>query len=98
MTVSTVVFTGDTTRDFMTNRKRGSDYKSTIANDTDQSITITVANENPNRGETATFADPAAGVLTIAVATNGSLDEPYVVWRITAAMAATGTVNIVEAG
>lgn len=93
-----VVFNGDTTRQFIANHKRGSEYNATIANDTDQSITITVANERVNRGETPTYAAPAAGTLTIAAGANGALTQPYVSWLITAAAAATGNVNIVEAG
>lgn len=93
-----VVFNNETTRQFISNHKRGAEYSATIANDTDQSITITVANDRVNRGETPTFADPAAGTLTIAAGANGALVQPYVVWLITAGLAATGNVNIVEAG
>ncbi len=93
-----VTFNNQTTREFKTNHRRGSDYTATIANDTDQSVTITVANEDPNRGETPTYAAPESGALTIAAGANGALTQPYVIWLITAAAAATGTVNIVEAG
>lgn len=93
-----VVFSGDTTKQFIANHRRDADYNATIANDTDQSITITVSNDRVNRGETPSYAQPAAGVLTIAAGANGALTQPYVSWLITAAAAATGNVNIVEAG
>ena len=55
------------------------------------------------------FADPShstfkrsyvtpMSLAAIAAGANGALTQPYVSWLITAAAAATGNVNIVEAG
>ena len=93
-----ITFDAETTKDYMANfNPNGTDYNTTIQNNTNQSITITVSNLNTNRGQTPVFDQPAQGALTIAAGDNGALTEPYVVWRLTAGLAATGTVDIVEA-
>ena len=93
-----IVFAGDTTRQFMTNYRRDTTFHATIQNNTDQSITITVSNLSSNRGETPIYDTPAGGALTIASGAMGQCTEPYAEWLLTAAAAATGTVDIVEAG
>ena len=97
MSRKTVTFAGETSLKFVPNSRRNSDYKSTIQNLTDQSITITVTNEDI-QSASPTFDTPAAGALVIAVGVIDTLDEPYDGWLITPAAAATGTVNIFEAG
>lgn len=94
---SSLVFSSDTTKNFATNYRRGEQYHATIQNLTDQSITITVTNQNI-QGSSPTFDTPAAGALVIDAGAIGSISEPYVGWLLTAGVAATGTVEIAEAG
>lgn len=93
----TVTFDNETTQKFVANTRRDADYKATIQNLSGQSITITVTNQDI-QGANPTFDTPAAGALTIADGAIGSTNEPYDGWLITAALAATGTVEITEAG
>lgn len=93
---SHVTFASETVKKFVANHRRGSDYKSTIHNNSGQSITITVTNEDI---QTATnFAPPAQGALVIANGAIDALPEVYSGWTITAGAPTTGTVDIVEAG
>ncbi len=97
MARSTITFASDTTKQFAANAKRGPEYNSTIQNLTNQTITITVTNEDI-QGASPTFDTPAAGALAITAGSIGSLNEPYDGWLLTAGVAATGTVVIMEAG
>ena len=97
MSRRTITFTGDTTKNFVPNSQRGPEYYSTIHNLTDQTITITVTNEDI-QSASPTFDTPAAGALVITAGSIGVLNEPYDGWLLTAGAAATGTVNISEAG
>ncbi len=92
-----IIFTGDTSKKFATNARRGTEYQATIQNLTDQSITITITNQDI-QDATANFDTPSAGALVIAAGAVGSLNEPYDGWLITPAAGATGTVNVYEAG
>lgn len=94
---SSLVFTADTTKTFAANPRRGDQYHATIQNLTDQTITITVTNQNI-QGVSPTFDTPAAGALVIIAGAIGSTTEPYQGWLLTGAGAATGTVEITEAG
>jgi len=94
---SSIAFASDTTKQFAANTRRGTDYKATIQNLTDQSITITVTNQNI-QGANPVFDTPASGALVITAGAMGTLNEPYDGWLLTAGVAATGTVEIVEAG
>ena len=93
----TVTFTAETTRNFVPNSRRGPEYNSTIQNLTDKTITITVTNQDI-QGSSPTFDTPAAGALTITAGAIGVLNQPYDGWLLTAGTAATGTVEITEAG
>lgn len=93
----TVTFDNELTQKFVANTRRDADYKSTIQNLSGQSITITVTNQDI-QSASPEFDTPAAGALVIASGAIGSLNEPYNGWLITAALAATGTVEITEAG
>lgn len=93
----TITFASETTKNFVPNHKRGPQYSATIQNLTDQSITITVTNEDI-QGSSPTFDTPAAGALVITAGAIGATTEPYDGWLLTAGVAATGTVNIVESG
>lgn len=93
---STVTFTADTTKNFVPNSRRGSDYVATIQNLTTQTVTITVTNQDI-QGASPTFDTPAAGVLAITAGAIGVLREPYDGWLLTA-VSTTGTVEITEAG
>ena len=93
----TVTFASETTKNFVANHRRGVEYKSTIQNLTDQTIVVTVTNEDI-QGTSPTFDTPAAGALSIVAGAIGVLNEPYDGWLLTAGAPATGTVNIVEAG
>ncbi len=97
MSHSTLDFAGGTTKNFATNYRRGPEYNSTIQNLTDQSITITVTNQRI-QGSSPTFDTPASGAVVVASGAIGSINAPYVGWLLTAAGAATGTVEIAEAG
>ena len=94
---SSLVFNAETTKQFATNTRRGTDYTATIQNLSGQSITITVTNQNI-QGSSPTFDVPFGGALTILAGAIGSLNDPYDGWLLTAGVAATGTVEIVEAG
>ena len=93
----TVTFAAETTRNFVANHRRGDQYHATIQNLTDQTVTITVTNQDI-QGSSPTFDTPAAGALAITAGAIGTLDEAYDGWLLTAGMAATGTVEITEAG
>jgi hypothetical protein len=93
----TITFSGDTTKNFVPNHRGGPEYNATIQNLTDQTITITVTNEDI-QSSSPTFDTPAAGALAITTGAIGVLNEPYDGWLLTGGAAATGTVNIVEAG
>ena len=97
MSTHTITFESDETKNYVTNARRGSEYSATIQNATDQQITITVTNQNI-QSASPTFVTPAAGALVIAAGAVASLKEPYEGWLLTAAAAATGTVDITEAG
>jgi len=97
MSRHTVTFAAETTRNFVANSRRGDQYHATIQNLTDQTITITVTNQDI-QGSSPTFDTPAAGALVITVGAIGTLDEAYDGWLITAGGSATGTVEITEAG
>ena len=97
MAQRTVTFASETVKDFVANHRRGSEYNSTIQNNTDQSITVTVTNQDI-QSASPTFAPPSAGALVITSGSVGSLLDPHEGWRLTAGVAATGTVDIVEAG
>lgn len=94
---SSITFSSDTTKNFAANSRRGDDYKATIQNLTDQTITITVTSEDI-QSSSPTFDTPAAGALAITAGSIGALNEPYDGWLLTAGGAAVGTVNITEAG
>jgi len=81
---------------FVLNHKRGPEYNATFLNLTGASITIQVTNENIQTATSPTFANPAAGVLTVADDTMGALTEPYEAAEITGA--GTGDIHVVEAG
>lgn len=93
----TITYAGDTTKKFVANSRRGTDYNASIQNLTDQTITITVTNEDI-QSSSPTFDTPAAGALVITAGAIGVLNEPYDGWLLTAGGSATGTVNITEAG
>jgi len=93
----TITFASDTTKNFVANSRRNAQYNATIQNLTDQTITITVTNEDI-QAASPTFDTPAAGALAIVAGAVGVLNEPYDGWLLTAGGAATGTVNITEAG
>lgn len=97
MSRSTITFTAETTKNFVPNTRRGPEYNSTIQNLTDQSITVTVTNQDI-QGTSPTFDTPAAGAVVIAAGVIGAISEPYDGWLLTAGIAATGTVEISEAG
>lgn len=97
MSRRTVTFDNETTRKFVANSRRGDDYHATIQNLSGQSITITVTNQNI-QDASAVFDVPAAGALVVANGAIGVLNEAYDGWLLTAGLAATGTVEITEAG
>lgn len=97
MARNTITFTAETTHNFVPNSRRGPEYNATIQNLTDQTITITVTNQDI-QGSSPTFDTPAAGALAILAGAIGVLNEPYDGWLLTAGAAATGTVEITEAG
>ncbi len=90
---------GLTTKDFVVNHRRGSEYKATIANNTAQTLTVTVTNEDI-QGSSPTFAAPASGAFTLLTGAVGELNEPYEGWRLTLGLVgvAGDTIDIVEAG
>lgn len=93
----TITFDGDTTKNFVANQRRGEQYHATIQNLTNQTITITVTNEDI-QSASPTFDTPAFGALAITAGSIGTLNEAYDGWLLTGGAAATGTVNIIEAG
>jgi len=93
----TITFTSETTKNFVTNHRRNAEYNSSIHNLTDQTVTITVTNEDI-QGSSPTFDNPASGALVITAGSIGVLNEAYDGWLLTAGGSAIGTVNIVEAG
>ena len=94
---SSLVFDGDTTKTFAANPRRGDTYHVTFQNLTDQSITLTVTNQNI-QGDSPVFDVPFSGAFVIAAGAIGGINEPYQGFLLTAAGAATGTVEITEAG
>lgn len=94
---SSLTFASDTTKTFAANPRRGAEYHATIQNLTDQTITVTVTNQRI-QGSSPTFDTPAAGALAITAGAVGVLAEPYQGWLLTGGAAATGTVEITEAG
>ena len=93
---SELVFAADTVKQFAANPRRGSDYKATIHNLTDQTITITVTNMNIQEASPV-FDAPASGALTVTAGAVGLLNEAYQGWNV-ACSSATGSVHITEAG
>lgn len=96
MSSSTLIFAAETTKKFAANPRRGDTYHATIQNLTDQSLTVTVTNQDI-QSTSPVFDTPAAGALVIAAGAIGAMTEPYNGWLFTGA-SATGTVEIVEAG
>ena len=97
MSRKAIVFAAETTKNFIVNHRGSGEYRATIQNLTDQTVTITVTNEDM-QGSSQTFAEPAAGALAIMTGAIGTLDEAYDGWLLTAGASASGTVNIVEPG
>ncbi len=93
---SELVFAAETVKQFAANPRRGSDYKATIHNLTNQTITITVTNMNIQEASPV-FDVPASGALTVTAGAVGVLSDPYQGWNI-ACSSATGSVHITEAG
>ena len=94
---------GLTSKPFVPNtRHPGQDYQATIQNNTSQSLTVTVTNENVLRNGVAgvTFVQPSQGALTVAAGAIGNLSEPYVCLNLTlgGAGAAGETIDIMEVG
>ena len=92
---------GLTIKDFVANSRIDTTYDATIQNNTGQSLTITVTNQNlMDSAVTAVFDTPAGGALVIASGAMGRLSEPYVGWKMTLAGAASAgeTIDIMEAG
>ncbi len=83
-------------------RHPGQSYQATFENNTAQSLTITVTNQNvlADGIDGVTFVEPAQGALTVAAGAIGILSEPYVCLKLTLAGAgAEGeAINIMEAG
>ena len=96
MSRHTITFASDTTKNFVPNSRRGTEYVATIQNLTTQTITITVTNQNIQDAN-PTFDVPAQGALTVAAGAIGKLTEPYSGWLISAS-STSGTVEISEAG
>lgn len=92
-----IEFSSETTKNFVPNQKRGAEYVSTIQNNTDQTITITVTNQDI-QASSPTYTTPASGAVVIIAGAMGSISEPYDGWLLTAGASATGTVDISEAG
>ena len=97
MSRSSITFASETTKQFAANPRRGAQYSATIQNLTDQTITITVTNQDI-QSSSPVFDVPAQGALAITAGAIGALTEPYDGWLITAGGSATGTVEITEAG
>ena len=94
---SSIIFASETTKQFAVNSRRSGSYHATIQNLTNQTITITVTNQDI-QGSAPVFDVPASGALAITAGAVDSVNEPYDGWLLTAGVAATGTVEIVEAG
>lgn len=97
MSQHTVDMTGLTTKKFVANSRRGSEYNATIQNLSGQSLTVTVTNDNI-QDPSATFDAPASGALVIANGAVGELNEPYDGWLLTLGVAGSGNILISEAG
>lgn len=97
MARSSLTFAAETTKKFVANTRRGDSYHATIQNLTDQTITVTVTNQDIQSAN-PTFDTPAAGAVAITAGAIGAINEPYDGWLLTAGVAATGTVEIMEAG
>ena len=95
--MSTVTFAAETTKNFVPNTRRGSEYSATIQNLTANTIVITVTNEDI-QGSTPQYGTPQAGAVSIPAAGIGAITQPYGGWLITAAVSTSGTVEITEAG
>lgn len=96
MSRHTVTFAADTTKNFVPNSRRGTDYNATIQNLTTQTITITVTNDDI-QSASPTFDTPASGALTILAGAIGVLNAGYDGWLITAS-STSGNVLITETG
>jgi hypothetical protein len=92
----TITFAGDTTQTFVANHLVPS-YNATVQNNTNQTITITVTNDDIQAAG-PTFITPAQGAVVIAAGSNAAITNQYEGWLLTAGAAATGTVGIVESG
>ncbi len=97
MSRRTITFASDTTKKFVANPRRGDQYHATIQNLTDQTMTITVTNDDI-QSAAPTFDTPAAGALAITAGAIGILNEAYDGWLLTGGGSATGNVVITEAG
>jgi hypothetical protein len=94
-----VDMTGLTTKTFLLNHRRDSDYNATIQNLSGQSLTITVSNQDAQKTGTITYGTPASGSLVIASGAIFRLvSEPYEVALLTLAAPGSGNIEIVEAG
>jgi hypothetical protein len=98
MTFSTLVFASEDTKLFAPNVKRGDHYNATIQNNTNQTVTVTVSNQDGQFVTSPTYGVPAAGAVSIAAGAFDAITEPYATWLLTAGAAATGEVNITESG
>ena len=70
----TVDMGGLTTKNFVSNSRRGPEYNATIQNLSGQSLTITVTNDDI-QGASPTFDTPAAGALVVANGAVGAVSE-----------------------
>jgi hypothetical protein len=89
--------TGLTTKQFVANSKRGTEYNASIQNLSGESLTVTVTNEDI-QGSSPTFDTPAAGALVIANGAVGELNEPYDGWLLTLGAGGSGFIHINESG
>jgi len=92
-----ITFSSDTTKNHVVNHTIQGGYLATIQNLTDQSITITVTNQDI-QSASPTFDTPAGGAVVIASGAFGAVTAMYDGWLITAGASASGTVDIVEQG
>lgn len=97
MAQHTIVFASDTSKIFVANPKQQAGYGATVQNNTNQTITIKVTNEDVQNVTSPTYSAVAAGAISVLVGEMGAIAEPYQAWEITCA-AATGTVDITELG
>ena len=92
---------GLTSKAFVANsRHPGQSYKASIQNNTAQLLTITVTNQNILNDSAAVYSPLPVAALTVAAGAMGIIDEPYVGWLLTLALAGVEgeTIDIVEAG